>query len=82
VECMSLEQFVKWHQGNDIWALATVQNTEQPIVTDTLAAITELVQEFADVFEEPTALPPNREYDHIVLLLPNDVPINARPYRY
>jgi hypothetical protein len=24
LECMSLEQFVKWHQGNDIWALAVV----------------------------------------------------------
>jgi hypothetical protein len=52
---MSPEQFVKWHQGNDIWSLAVLQNTEQPVVTDTPAAITQVVQEFANVFEEPTA---------------------------
>jgi hypothetical protein len=34
------------------------------------------------VFEEPTALPPHREYDHTVPLLPNVVPINVGPYRY
>jgi hypothetical protein len=53
--CMSPEQFVKWHQGNDIWSLAVPQNTEQPVVTDTPAAITQVVREFANVFEEPTA---------------------------
>jgi hypothetical protein len=54
-EFMSPKQFVKLHQGNDIWALAVVQNTEHLAVTDTPTIITEVLQEFADVFDEPTA---------------------------
>jgi hypothetical protein len=76
------EQFVKLHQGNDIWALAVVQNTEHLVVTDTPAIITEVLQEFADVFDEPTALPPHMLYGHTIPLRLNVVPINARPYRY
>jgi hypothetical protein len=82
LECMSPEQFVKWHQENDIWALAVVQSTVQYEVGDIPEDITKVVQEFAGVFEEPTALPPHREYDHTIPLLSNVVPVNARPYRY
>jgi hypothetical protein len=82
LECMSLKQFVKWHHGNDIWALAVVQSTMQSEVGDIPEDITKVVQEFTVVFEEPTALPPHREYDHTIPLLPNVLPVNARPYRY
>jgi len=41
-----------------------------------------LLEELADVFEEPKTLPPHREYDHKILLEIGTTPINARPYRY
>ncbi|WVZ90411.1 hypothetical protein U9M48_036717 [Paspalum notatum var. saurae] len=40
--------------------------------------IQSLLNEFADVFEAPTALPPSRACDHSIPL----VPVNIRPYRY
>ena len=41
-----------------------------------------LLEEFADIFEEPKALPPPREHDYRILLKPGSVPVNVRPYRY
>ncbi|CAL9231994.1 unnamed protein product [Arabidopsis halleri] len=45
--------------------------------------ISHLVQEFADIFAEPNALPPFRaNHDHKIPLLEGSNPINQRPYRY
>jgi hypothetical protein len=82
IDALSLEQFVKWSQGNDIWALAMVQQfsdlTEQGIP----APVAPVLSEFQDVFAESTELPPHRQHDHTIPLLPNAAPINSRPYHY
>lgn len=45
--------------------------------------ITELLTQFADIFEEPTSLPPFRaHHNHKIPLLEGSNPINQRPYRY
>ena len=44
-----------------------------------LAAV---LDNFAHVFDTPTALPPNRSHDHRILLQPNSEPVSVRPYRY
>ncbi|XP_061349872.1 uncharacterized protein LOC133295092 [Gastrolobium bilobum] len=41
-----------------------------------------LLQQFTDNFAEPTSLPPDRDYNHHIHLLPNSKPIQVRPYRY
>ena len=41
-----------------------------------------LLNELADVFEEPKSLSPHRELDHKILLKPGSAPVNVRPYRY
>ena len=41
-----------------------------------------LLQEFADVFKEPTELPPSRTLNHAIHLLPGAAPVNSKPYRY
>lgn len=38
--------------------------------------------QFTDVFQEPTQLPPPRDVDHHIPLAPNSKPINVRPYRF
>jgi len=35
-----------------------------------------------DLFAEPTQLPPSREADHQIPLLPGAQPVSVRPYRY
>lgn len=46
------------------------------------AVIEELLQEFSELFKEPSRLPPHREFDHIIELIPGAQPVNRRPYRY
>lgn len=46
-------------------------------------AIKQLLTEFADIFLEPTKLPPFREnHNHQIPLLEGANPVNQRPYRY
>ncbi|XP_057444361.1 uncharacterized protein LOC130736560 [Lotus japonicus] len=42
----------------------------------------DLLKEFESVFSTPQGLPPPREHDHHITLLPNSSPVNVRPYRY
>jgi hypothetical protein len=44
--------------------------------------LSKILLEFAHVFEEPAALPPTCSHDHRIPLLPNQSPVNIRPYRY
>ena len=41
-----------------------------------------LLEEFSDIFAEPTGLPPQRHFDHRIHLLPETNPVVVRPYRY
>lgn len=34
------------------------------------------------MFDEPSGLPPAREFDHAIPLIPGAQPVNLRPYRY
>ncbi|WVZ94909.1 hypothetical protein U9M48_040738 [Paspalum notatum var. saurae] len=78
----TVEQLVKWSKGNDIWAYAMVQPVENQSTSSPPGDISSLLQEFADVFTTPIALPPHRSYDHTITLLPGSTPVNSKPYRY
>ncbi|KAL0539616.1 hypothetical protein IC582_023832 [Cucumis melo] len=41
-----------------------------------------LLQQYADIFATPKGLPPKREIDHRILTMPDQRPINVRPYKY
>nr|GEV95105.1 hypothetical protein [Tanacetum cinerariifolium] len=44
--------------------------------------LTLIVENFSDVFEVPHELPPKRNRDHRIPLIPGTPPINIRPYRH
>jgi hypothetical protein len=46
------------------------------------SSIQDMLTEFAVLFEEPQGLPPRREFDHSITLLPGSRPVNLRPYGY
>jgi hypothetical protein len=41
-----------------------------------------LLAEFVDIFAVPSSLPPLRDCDHLIHLLPDSPPVAVRPYRY
>ncbi|KAJ4756090.1 polyprotein [Rhynchospora pubera] len=62
---------------------AELQNQEeQPITIIAPSELQAVLTSFASVFEEPNALPPERSIDHSIPLIPNNKPVNQRPYRY
>uniref|UniRef100_A0A453T3Y2 Uncharacterized protein n=1 Tax=Aegilops tauschii subsp. strangulata TaxID=200361 RepID=A0A453T3Y2_AEGTS len=44
--------------------------------------IQRVLDEFPDVFTEPTGLPPRRACDHMIPLIPGAQPVNIWPYRH
>ncbi|KAJ4821432.1 polyprotein [Rhynchospora pubera] len=54
---------------------------ENPIELNVAPELLPILQNYAQLFEEPTTLPPHRKIDHQIQLLPNAKPINLRPYR-
>jgi hypothetical protein len=50
--------------------------------TDTPSAVAPLLAEFQDLFWPSEELPPRRQQDHQIPLIPGAHPVNVRPYRY
>ncbi|WVZ00696.1 hypothetical protein V8G54_026765 [Vigna mungo] len=44
--------------------------------------VRDLLSSFTSLFSEPSSLPPPRNTDHAIPLLPNSQPVNVRPYKY
>jgi hypothetical protein len=62
-----VEQVVKWHAGNDIWVVVLVESSsksstlvDQYMLSGIPASIKDLILEFDQIFQQPTALPPSR----------------------
>jgi hypothetical protein len=80
---MSTEQYRKWEIGNNIWALAVRHPTELPSKESAPPMIIlQVLTEFEDVFADAFELPPHRQYEHTIPLLPGTHPVNTKPYRY
>lgn len=45
-------------------------------------SVRQVIQQYEHLFQEPTDLPPIREDDHHIPLIPGAHPVNIRPYRY
>lgn len=52
------------------------------ILQDIPPAIQPILIKFTHLFQQPWCLPPERDIDHHIHLLPQSTPINMRPYRY
>ncbi|XP_058776595.1 uncharacterized protein LOC131650912 [Vicia villosa] len=58
------------------------QNPLSTLPTTIPTQIRNILQSFPSVFQTPRGLPPPRQHDHHIPLLPNTPPINVKPYRY
>ncbi|XP_020241395.1 uncharacterized protein LOC109819859 [Asparagus officinalis] len=67
--------------GGSMFAVS-LQPTSDSTSLSVEPEMSQLLQKFDDVFQEPTQLPPTREVDHHINLKEGTEPINVRPYRY
>lgn len=65
-----------------IFLLQRIADQDIPASTELSPGILEVLSQFEVVFQEPTQLPPKRDIDHRIELMPNAKPVNVRPYRY
>jgi hypothetical protein len=67
--------------GGEVFVVAGRQaqrNAQSTVAVD----IQTILAEFQQVMEEPTTLPPTREFDHRITLKEGMGPINVKPFRY
>jgi hypothetical protein len=57
-----------------------VQQQELQSIVAPPPPISQVLEEFKDVFDAPSELSPHRDYDHSIPLLLDVVPVNSRPY--
>jgi hypothetical protein len=72
-ECVEVQPV---HQQGSLHTLETATDEgEHPAIAPVLTA-------FADLFAPAAGLPPRRQHDHRIPLVPGAQPVNVRPYRY
>ncbi|PKA48222.1 RNA-directed DNA polymerase like [Apostasia shenzhenica] len=57
-------------------------NSEANLNNYQQSALYTLLEQYSDIFLEPTGLPPTRQQDHRIILQEGTNPISIRPYRY
>nr|GEZ32305.1 hypothetical protein [Tanacetum cinerariifolium] len=67
------------HETKVEWAEALREQRNDKVLKPEL---TQIVENFSDVFEVPHELPPKRNHDHRIPLIHGTPPINIRPYRH
>lgn len=51
-------------------------------ISEEHAELNKVLLEFVELFHEPKSLPPSRQCDHEIPLIPQATPVNTGPYRY
>jgi hypothetical protein len=82
LQAITPSQVMRWHKGNDVWAMAVVEQPTDMTTPTPPAQVQALLSKYQHLFQEPKELPPHRSFDHTIPLLPNSPPVHSRPYRY
>jgi hypothetical protein len=69
--------------GHHVLWIAAGSLTPSPCLAAVSADLMEdLLQSFASLFDTPIGLPPPRDRQHCIRLVPGTAPVAVRPYRY
>jgi hypothetical protein len=76
-----LSKLLKKRAIGAVTILNNSHSLEEQAVHDPPKVVADLLLEFADIFQEPSQLPPFRTIDHTIQLQPNTPLVNQRAYR-
>ncbi|XP_073356352.1 uncharacterized protein [Aegilops tauschii subsp. strangulata] len=71
-------QIKRVQKEKELCSVADTVPTPDPLPPE----VATVLQEYKDVFTEPSTLPPQRLGDHKIPLIPGTQPVSVRPYRY
>ncbi|CAO2166027.1 unnamed protein product [Urochloa humidicola] len=69
-------------EGTIVEICAVLLVDDKAIQLDVPPELSNLLEEFAEVFSKPVGMPPSRDCDHTIPLIEGASPVNVRPYRY
>lgn len=61
--------------------ISLVQGVTVQVPTASHPALSSVLADFSDIFAELKQLPPQRDCDHSIPLIPGSKPVNIRPYQ-
>lgn len=69
---------------DEVWCMIQVNTIEEQeqLLETVPVQIQQLIDKFADLFAEPTGIPPSRSMTHTIPLMLGTQPFRLRPYRY
>jgi hypothetical protein len=79
--CVELRKVFPSSDYHSVQALSS-EDLSESHQSEVPEAVHNLIQQFASLFKEPSELPPPRQDDHHIPLVPCAQPVNVRPYRY
>ncbi|XP_035549720.1 uncharacterized protein LOC118349417 [Juglans regia] len=82
IQAASIEELTKGIRPSHALFAVCLQVAHTELQQNIHPSFRELLQEFSDLFIEPSSLPPTREVDHSITLKEGIEPINVRPYKY
>jgi len=79
-----LRRMIKTDNVSAYFHIRILSSEPPSIKTNTIPypKIDSLIHKFSSLFQTPTTLPPSRNTNHAIHLLPNSEPVNVQPYRY
>lgn len=72
----------EWRQKTQFYIIQLCTTELKQSTTGTLSSLTPLLLKYRHLFDEPTGLPPKRDFDHKIPLIPGASPVCQRPYRH
>ncbi|KAK8947051.1 hypothetical protein KSP39_PZI006620 [Platanthera zijinensis] len=82
VKEISLRSLQQLEESSSLMAILLGVRSDEEGLTQVPDQLRPLVEEYDDIFQEPSTLPPSRFRDHQIVLQTGAEPPNIRPYRY
>lgn len=70
------------HEGSIVKVCTVLISDKATIKLEVPSELAQLLDEFGDVFDAPSGLPPSRPCDHSIPLVEGATPVSVRSYRY
>ncbi|XP_058767991.1 uncharacterized protein LOC131641709 [Vicia villosa] len=81
ISAQQLKRCVQTHSASELFHIQMIQSNPLTVPSE-IPPIQNIILKYASIFNPNPELPPPRNSDHRIPLLPSSSPVSVRPYRY